>query len=500
MSIDTLRSLSCSNGQVAKWNGSVWVCSDVGTSPHTHAGSDITSGTISASWIDQLIARDTEVTTAVNAHALRTDNPHSTTAVQVGAVALNQPDSITSSMIVNGTISFADIGPNGCGANQIMKWNGTWGCGNDMTGDLTLPYSGTTSTMGTAFYVTQDGTGWGIAAESNGTIGIRGKSNATGGAGVAGYNYATGGVGVYGQGLSKAIHGYSQQASAYGVYGESNGAGGVGVYGSGPAWAGYFNGNVHASGNVGIGTLIPEGKLHISSPSSYYGMVKLVNSNPGDNEATMAFVEGSDATGGDFWLIGVGPWGNTNDFVIGRTAPRVVITPEGNVGLGTSSPPKRLTVRGNIAVESAGTGLTVIELGEGLDYAEGFYVTDRKNIGPGSVLIIDPDNPGKLRLSHKPYDTKVAGIVAGGKGLGSAVRLGVGQFDHDVALAGRVYCNVDGSYGEILPGDLLTTSLTPGYAMKVSDHPKSQGAILGKAMEKLGKGEKGQILVLVTLQ
>jgi hypothetical protein len=36
--------------------------------------------------------------------------------------------------------------------------------------------------------------------------------------------------------------------------------------------------------------------------------------------------------------------------------------------------------------------------------------------------------------------------------------------------------------------------------MVVKDHAKAQGAILGKAMEKLTYGEKRQILVLVTLQ
>ena len=84
--------------------------------------------------------------------------------------------------------------------------------------------------------------------------------------------------------------------------------------------------------------------------------------------------------------------------------------------------------------------------------------------------------------------------------LGSAVRLGVGQFDRDVALAGRVYCNVDAAKAEIEPGDLLTTSATPGYAMKAVDYRRAQGAILGKAMEPLARGKKGQILVLVTLQ
>jgi hypothetical protein len=46
---------------------------------------------------------------------------------------------------------------------------------------------------------------------------------------------------------------------------------------------------------------------------------------------------------------------------------------------------------------------------------------------------------------------------------------------------------------------LLTTSATPGHAMKVSNHAKAQGAILGKAMSGLEKG-RGMVLVLVTLQ
>jgi hypothetical protein len=54
-------------------------------------------------------------------------------------------------------------------------------------------------------------------------------------------------------------------------------------------------------------------------------------------------------------------------------------------------------------------------------------------------LAIDDENPDKLTVSTKAYDTKVAGIVAGAKGLGSGVRLGVDGYDCDVALAGRVY-------------------------------------------------------------
>lgn len=156
--------------------------------------------------------------------------------------------------------------------------------------------------------------------------------------------------------------------------------------------------------------------------------------------------------------------------------------------------------RGNVKITRESDGATVMELGEGLDYAEGFDVKRPKLIEPGTVLIIDPESPGRLCMSEKAYDTKVAGIVAGADGLGSGVRLGAGRFDHDVALAGRVYCKVDAAETGIKLGDLLTTADRPGYAMRASDRDRSRGAILGKAMEPLEKGSQGKILVLVTLQ
>jgi hypothetical protein len=155
--------------------------------------------------------------------------------------------------------------------------------------------------------------------------------------------------------------------------------------------------------------------------------------------------------------------------------------------------------RGKVKIQNSG-GQTVVEIGEGLDYAEGFDVTDPLTVEPGSVMILDPDNPGNLAVSHEPYDKKVAGIIAGANKLNSGVRLGAGQFDHDVALAGRVYCNVDASQQAVEIGDMLTTSSLPGYAMPASDPSLSRGAILGKAMQKIEKGNKGKILVLVTLQ
>lgn len=156
--------------------------------------------------------------------------------------------------------------------------------------------------------------------------------------------------------------------------------------------------------------------------------------------------------------------------------------------------------QGKVAIRKLSDGSIVLILGEGMDYSEGFDVIQSELITPGTVLSIDPEHPERLVMSTEAYDTKVAGIVAGAGGLESGIRLGAEEFDHDVALAGRVYCNVDATTDTIEPGDLLTTSVTPGYAAKATDYSRAQGAILGKAMQRLEKGHKGQILVLVTLQ
>ena len=249
---------------------------------------------------------------------------------------------------------------------------------------------------------------------------------------------------------------------------------------------------------VGIGVAVPEQKLHVSGLARFdlpSGQIHV--STPGGWPGLIAFSSNGHRRDITFWdggmRIEVSP--SASPSVAGSG---ISIMENGNVGIG-KAPAAKLDVAGTLRVSNA-AGAPVVELGEGLDYAEGFDVSDRDGAGPGTVLVIDTDHPGKLTISSKAYDRKVAGIAAGAKGLSSAVRLGVGQFDCDVALAGRVYCNVDATDAGVEPGDLLTTSVRPGYAMGVSDYTKAQGAILGKAMEKLEKGKKGQVLVLVTLQ
>src|SRR5690606_31344823 len=123
---------------------------------------------------------------------------------------------------------------------------------------------------------------------------------------------------------------------------------------------------------------------------------------------------------------------------------------------------------------------------------------------PGMVVVIDPNNPGNLMLSAEPYDSKIAGAISGANGLAPGMILraqgeDMADGEHPIATTGRVWVWCDASFGAITPGDRLTTSATPGHAMKATDPTRADGAVLGKAMTELKEG-RGLVLVLVNLQ
>jgi len=165
------------------------------------------------------------------------------------------------------------------------------------------------------------------------------------------------------------------------------------------------------------------------------------------------------------------------------------------------------TVRAGMYVEPDGDGFMftdVIKINGGSDLAEPFDVITDRVLQPGMVVAIDPERVGKLRLSTQSYDRTVAGIISGAGGVKPGLMMGqkgtVADGEHPVALTGRVYCWVDAdAAGAVRAGDLLTTSDTPGHAMRVTDHSRAAGAILGKAMSSLESG-RGLVLVLVSLQ
>jgi hypothetical protein len=112
------------------------------------------------------------------------------------------------------------------------------------------------------------------------------------------------------------------------------------------------------------------------------------------------------------------------------------------------------------------------------------------------------DSESALRPCEAAYDRRVAGVIAGGGSYSPGILLGKrddASSRQAVALLGRVFCKVDAAYGAIEVGDLLTTSPSPGCAMKATDAVRAFGAVLGKALRPLDRGA-GLIPILVALQ
>lgn len=176
---------------------------------------------------------------------------------------------------------------------------------------------------------------------------------------------------------------------------------------------------------------------------------------------------------------------------------RFVVDESGYVGIGTKSPNTALHVNGTTTTE-------VLQITGGADLAEPFAVNDTSDaIEPGTVVILDADQPGELRVAQRAYDPLVAGVISGAGDIQPGLIMQqensamVQGEVHPVALTGKVYVK---AVGPIEVGDLLTTSDVAGHAMTATDRAKAFSATLGKAMSPLEKGEKGLVLILVALQ
>jgi len=287
-----------------------------------------------------------------------------------------------------------------------------------------------------------------MTLDYKGTLRVLGSSTTTmlNGATIAGLNVFPIGVNVTANGPNST-----------GVYASSDDSSGIAIRGrSLDGYAGTFDGAVRIDGDSSHTK--PFLQLHETQDGDYARIQLQVANRP-------------------LWHVSVG--GIDNSLVFYNSAHSIV-TSVSETGVLTT---KVLTITG------------------GADIAEPFKMS-QANLPQGAVVVIDEENPSHLKLSTQAYDTRVAGVISGAGGVTPGLSLsqqGVVEGDQHVALTGRVYVQADASNGAIKPGDLLTSSHTPGHAMKVADHARAQGAILGKAMTGLKTGN-GLVLVLVTLQ
>lgn len=267
---------------------------------------------------------------------------------------------------------------------------------------------------------------------------------------------------------------------------------------------------VTEAGDVGIGLTAPKSKLHVK------GDLRLQSAN------NNTFRIGVD-DGGDLNFIRDG---NIVSMQIGDASGNVLIQDKDEKATITLSPSDAANqIGGEIRLKAGADLKTTIEIDGnwngsgkgrirtdeleiegGADISEKFDVHSTEAIGApkaGMLVSIDDLDAGKLKVTRQAYDKKVVGIISGANGVNTGLYMGQKGSEadgrHPVALVGRVYVLADAAYGKIEAGDLITSSPVPGYAMKVKSHKKAKGAIVGKAMSSLEKGQ-GYVLVLVNLQ
>ncbi len=319
-------------------------------------------------------------------------------------------------------------------------------------------------------------TGEGVFGFSTSGIGVRGKNSSPGSPAVLGENTGAGGVGVKGTSAGDAVLGEST-SSGNGVHGTTTGNWpSAGVLGE------------HKGNSDGFGV-----KGTSSLGSGVYGYSDAVSCEGGSN------------------CIGVRGEGYVG--VLGRTGHGVGLVGEATdvgIALKLAGGPGDLIQAWNRLY----TNLQFKVANGGNVYADGTYTSPASDFAemlpavaglePGDVLAIGAG--GRLERCTAPYQTSVAGINSTKPGfLGGSAEEGQAADKVPLAITGVVPVKAAAENGPIHAGDLLTTSSTPGHAMKASPRVVNgvslypTGTIIGKALENLASGT-GTIQMLVTLQ
>ena len=208
-----------------------------------------------------------------------------------------------------------------------------------------------------------------------------------------------------------------------------------------------------------------------------HGELKLYRSDAAESGAKPAIW--LDAGNANLWMGGNGVDGD------------IVIFPSSATDTNSGS-----TAQASIHLDGNAGDITL----RNADCAEEFDIASASALDAGTVMVLDAG--GALRESTEAYDKKVAGVLSGAGEYRPGIvldRKGPRENRRPLALVGKVYCKVDATCAPVEVGDLLTTSPTPGHAMKAEDPLRAFGAVIGKALRPLKEG-KGLIPILVALQ
>ncbi len=326
---------------------------------------------------------------------------------------------------------------------------------------------GTTTTAGHVLTADANGVGTWQAPPSGGGGGLvlpyAGEASSGGSLFEVTNTHATAGTAIEGTGASSGIKGTGTGETSAGVYGWS----GTGV-------------GVSGTTNVGNG---------VKATATQGGTALYAYGNGTSTSNPAAHIENSDNEG--VALYAASQSSDANTVIVNKGTGDLLKGYSGSSG-------SNLVFK----VDNNGeTSVSVLHITGGSDLAEKFAIDAQAE--PGMVVEIDPTSPGKLRIAEGAYNRRVAGVISGANGVDTGMLLSnlAGEgCTQPIALSGRVWVYCDASNTSIEPGDLLTTASRAGHAMAVSDFNRAHGAVLGKAMTPLAKGETGMVLTLVNLQ
>jgi hypothetical protein len=351
---------------------------------------------------------------------------------------------------------------------------------------------------------------YGVFGESQASAGVRGSS--IDGRGVEGWSTNTEGVvgistnstGVWGQneGAGTGVAGTSK--TGIGVLGQSETGQGVvgrcekyqGVFGLSGDNAGIVGESQRFHAIFGVSHGSNNGGVIGINDAGGWGVIGRSDANTGVSGETASGrgVHGMSKTG-----QGVLATSEDNDGVRAMsTKGNGVSAFGGHTGIFAKAPVNAGFFEGNIHVTGNITAAGDVIL-HNADCAEDFDIADAAAAAPGTVMVLGEE--GVLRPSQQAYDKRVAGVVSGAGHYRPGIVLDkqeAGDNRKPIALLGKVCCKVDAQYGAVEIGDLLTTSDTPGHAMKAADPGRAFGAVIGKALRPLAEGQ-GLVPILIAL-
>jgi hypothetical protein len=195
--------------------------------------------------------------------------------------------------------------------------------------------------------------------------------------------------------------------------------------------------------------------------------------------------------------VGIGTWVNAGSRLDvhsnANTANGNIFRVLSNNG-STDNVKMRVDNEGDLFLDGVITASNVNITSGSADVAEEFNVIDDAVAGH----VVSTRGTYNVAKTGAAYDTTTIGVIATQPGFTLSMRDQDGNpVDSDnpkpIALVGRVPVKVSTENGIIVPGDYLTSSTIPGYAMKAT----KPGRVIGVALTGFSEGATGEVIVFV---